>query len=156
MEYFEIAGIAQSSDDFRRVRWSGQHTQLAVMTIPQGGEIGLETHEHDDRILQFLSGVGEAFVGGRTRSVMHGDLVIVPAGIEHNQSPELAGAPPSTLGRVLRAVSSGPDPANTGPNPLVLTTIDGPPDHADGVVHRTKEEADAAEAAGEDERPAAG
>jgi mannose-6-phosphate isomerase-like protein (cupin superfamily) len=45
---------------------------------------------------------------------------------------------------------------NTGPNPLVLTTVYGPPDHADGVVHHTKEEADAAESAGLDESPSAG
>jgi mannose-6-phosphate isomerase-like protein (cupin superfamily) len=42
---------------------------------------------------------------------------------------------------------------NAGPNPLVLYTVYGPPDHADGVVHHTKDEADAAEAAGEDEPP---
>ena len=42
---------------------------------------------------------------------------------------------------------------NTGVNPLVLYTVYGPPEHADGVVHRTKDEADAAEAAGEDEPP---
>lgn len=131
MEYFEIASEAESSADFRRVLWTGEHTQLVVMTIPPGGEIGLETHGDNDQILHFLSGTGEAFVGGETRPVVHGDLVIVPAGIEHNFT-------------------------NTGPNPLVLTTVYGPPDHADGVVHHTKEDADAAEAAGLDESPSAG
>ncbi|MEJ7725601.1 MAG: cupin domain-containing protein [Actinomycetes bacterium] len=128
MEHFTIATVAEQSGDFRRVLWTGEHTQLVIMTIPPGGEIGLETHEENDQILTFVSGVAEARVGGETRSVASGDLVIVPAGTEHNF-------------------------VNTGGNPLVLFTVYGPPDHADGVVHATKEEADAAEAAGEDEPP---
>ena len=128
MEHFTIATVAEQSADFRRVLWTGEHTQLVIMTIPPGGEIGLETHEENDQILTFVSGVAEARVGGETRSVASGDLVVVPAGTEHNF-------------------------VNTGGNPLVLFTVYGPPDHADGVVHATKEEADAAEAAGEDEPP---
>jgi len=128
MEHFEIATSAEQSADFRRVLWTGVHTQLVIMTIPPGGEIGVETHEHNDQILNFLSGTGEAFVGGERKAVTQGDLVVVPAGTEHNF-------------------------INTGPNPLVLSTVYGPPDHAPGTVHTTKEEADAAEAAGEDEPP---
>jgi len=128
MEHYTIATVAEKNPDFRRVLWTGKHTQLVVMTIPPGGEIGLETHEHNDQILSFLSGTGRAFVGGETRPVKQGDLVVVPAGTEHNFT-------------------------NTGPNPLVLSTVYGPPDHAPGTVHATKKEADAAEAAGEDEPP---
>jgi mannose-6-phosphate isomerase-like protein (cupin superfamily) len=128
MEHFEIATVAEKSADFRRVLWTGEHTQLVIMTIPPGGEIGLETHDENDQILSFVSGVGEATVDGETTSVKAGDIVVVPAGKEHNFT-------------------------NPGPNPLVLYTVYGPPDHADGVVHRTKEEADAAEAAGDDEPP---
>ncbi|MDQ3449980.1 MAG: cupin domain-containing protein [Actinomycetota bacterium] len=128
MEHFTIATVAEQSADFRRVLWTGEHTQLVIMTIPPGGEIGLETHEENDQILTFVSGVAEARVGGETRSVASGELVFVPARTEHNF-------------------------VNTGANPLVLFTVYGPPDHADGVVHATKEEADAAEAAGEDEPP---
>ncbi len=130
MEQFTIATVAEQSADFRRVLWTGEHTQLVIMTIPVGGEIGLETHEHNDQILTFVSGSAEAFVGGETSSVVQGDLVVVPAGTEHNFR-------------------------NTGANPLVLYTVYGPPDHAEGVVHRTKAEADAAEAAGEDVPPGA-
>ena len=131
MEHFPIANVAEASADFRRVLWTGVHTQLVVMTIPPGGDIGLETHEDNDQILNFLSGSGEALVGGETRPVTPGDLVVVPAGTEHNFT-------------------------NTGPNPLVLSTVYGPPDHAPGTVHATKEEADAAEAAGADEAPKPG
>jgi mannose-6-phosphate isomerase-like protein (cupin superfamily) len=129
MEHFTIATVAEQSDDFRRVLWTGERTQLVIMTIPPGGEIGEEVHEGIDQILTFVSGTAEARVSGETKAVAAGDLVVVPAGTKHNF-------------------------VNTGPNPLVLYTVYGPPDHADGAVHRTKEEADAAEESGEDEPPA--
>ena len=81
-----------------------------------------------DQILTFVSGVGKAIVSGQTRAVAQGDLVVVPAGRKHNF-------------------------LNDGPNPLVLYTVYGPAEHADGAVHKTKEEADAAEEAGKDEPP---
>jgi mannose-6-phosphate isomerase-like protein (cupin superfamily) len=128
MEHFTIATVAEQSADFRRVLWTGKNSQLVIMTIPPGGEIGEEVHEGIDQILTFVSGTGEARVGGEKKEVAAGDLVVVPAGTRHNF-------------------------VNTGPNPLVLYTVYAPPEHADGVVHRTKEEADAAEEAGEDEPP---
>jgi mannose-6-phosphate isomerase-like protein (cupin superfamily) len=120
MEHYEIATVAEKSADFRRVLWTGEHTQLVVMTIPPEGEIGEEVHEENDQVLTFVSGTGRAEVGAETREVKQGDLVVVPAGTRHNF-------------------------LNTGPNPLVLYTVYGPPDHADGTVHHTKEEADADE-----------
>src|SRR4051812_5669787 len=118
--HYTIATEAEKSPDFRRVLWTGRHTQLVIMTIPPGGEIGAEVHEANDQILTFVSGVGEAQVEGEKREVVPGDLVVVPAGRQHNF-------------------------VNTGPLPLVLYTVYGPPEHADGVVHDTKAEADAAE-----------
>lgn len=108
--------------------WTGEHTQLVIMTIPADGEIGEEVHEDTDQILTFVSGTGEARVAGKTKAVAQGDLVVVPAGTKHNF-------------------------VNTGPNPLVLYTVYGPPEHADQAVHKTKDEADAAEEAGQDEPP---
>jgi mannose-6-phosphate isomerase-like protein (cupin superfamily) len=127
MEHFNIATAAEQSADFRRVLWTGKHAQLVIMTIPPGGEIGEETHEVD-QILTFVSGKGKAKVGGREKNVTQGDLVAVPAGTKHNFT-------------------------NEGPNPLVLYTVYGPPEHADGAVHRTKEEADRLEEEGKDEPP---
>jgi mannose-6-phosphate isomerase-like protein (cupin superfamily) len=127
MEHFTIATVAEKSPDFRRVLWTGEHTQLVIMTIPPDGEIGEEVHDVD-QILTFVSGIGQAKVGGSTRKVAQGDLVVVPAGTKHNF-------------------------LNAGPNPLVLYTVYGPAEHADGAVHATKEEADAAEEAGKDEPP---
>ncbi len=128
IELFTIATVAEQSADFRRVLWTGRHTQLVIMTLPAGGEIGDEVHEDTDQILTFVSGTGEARVGPDARSVAQGDLVVVPAGTQHNV-------------------------VNTGPNPLVLYTVYGPPEHAEGAVHTTKEEADEAEASGRDEPP---
>jgi mannose-6-phosphate isomerase-like protein (cupin superfamily) len=126
--HYTIATEAEKSPDFRRVLWTGKHTQLVIMTIPAGGEIGEETHEDIDQILTFVSGTGKAIISGSEKNVAQGDLVVVPAGTKHNF-------------------------VNTGENPLILYTVYGPPEHADGAVHRTKEEADAAEESGEDEPP---
>ena len=125
---FSIATEAEKSPDFRRVLWTGEHSQLVIMTIPPGGEIGEEVHEDVDQILTFVSGTGKAVVAGSEKNVAQGDLVVVPAGKKHNF-------------------------LNTGPNPLILYTVYGPPEHADGAVHKTKEEADAMEEAGKDEPP---
>ena len=125
---FSIATEAEKSPDFRRVLWTGEHSQLVIMTIPPGGEIGEEVHEDVDQILTFVSGTGKAIVSGAEKNVASGDLVVVPAGHKHNF-------------------------LNTGPNPLILYTVYGPPEHADGAVHKTKEEADAMEEAGKDEPP---
>src|SRR5439155_8672310 len=82
--HYTIATEAEKSPDFRRVLWTGEHTQLVIMTIPPGGEIGAETHEDTDQILTFVSGTGEATVSGQKRQVAQGDLVVVPAGKKHN------------------------------------------------------------------------
>jgi mannose-6-phosphate isomerase-like protein (cupin superfamily) len=128
MYQVSVATIAEQSDDFRRVLWTGRHAQLVIMTIPPGGEIGEETHEGTDQILTFVSGTGEADIAGQTNQVNQGDLVAVPAGTRHNFR-------------------------NTGVNPLVLYTVYGPPNHADGAVHATKQDADAAEESGRDQPP---
>ena len=127
MEHYTIATVAEQSPDFRRVLWTGKHTQLVIMTIPPDGEIGEEVHEVD-QILTFVSGTAKAVVSGQERKVAQGDLVVVPAGRKHNF-------------------------INTGPNPLVLYTVYGPPEHADGAIHKTKEEADRLEEEGKDEPP---
>jgi len=123
-----IATVAEKNPDFRRVLWTGEHSQLVVMTIPPDGEIGEEVHPDTDQILTFVSGVGEARIEGKKKPVAQGDLVCVPAGTKHNF-------------------------VNTGPNPLVLYTVYGPPEHAADAVHKTKEQAEEAEESGQDEPP---
>ena len=128
MEHFTIATVAEQSPDFRRVLWTGRYSQLVIMTIPAGGEIGEEVHEDNDQLLTFVSGVGEAIVSGQKHAVAAGDLVAVPAGTKHNF-------------------------VNTGENPLILYTVYGPPHHSEDAVHATKEEADRLEEEGKDEPP---
>ena len=128
VQHFTIADVARESSDFRRVLWTGEHAQIVVMTIPPGGQIGEEVHEHTDQILTFVSGTGEADLNGHTHPIDAGDQCAVPAGARHNFR-------------------------NTGDEPLVLYTIYSPPEHAAGAAFATREEADAAEAAGEDEPP---
>ena len=117
---FSIATEAEKSPDFRRVLWTGEHSQLVIMTIPPGGEIGEEVHPDTDQVLVFVDGQGEAQLDGESSTVGPNDLVFVRAGTTHNF-------------------------LNTGDVPLRLITIYAPPEHEPGTVHLTKEEADAAE-----------
>ncbi|KDA06366.1 cupin [Microbacterium sp. CH12i] len=130
VEHFTIGELAKQNPDFRRVLWTGKHSQIVIMTIPAGGEIGEEVHENTDQVLTFISGTGEADLAGQTHPIEAGDQCAVPAGTQHNFR-------------------------NTGKEPLSLYTIYSPPEHAVDAVHATKEDADAAEQSGKDEPPAA-
>jgi mannose-6-phosphate isomerase-like protein (cupin superfamily) len=112
--------LARQNSFFRQTLVTGEQAQVVVMTIQPGEEIGEETHD-GDQILFFVEGLGEAIVGGEVESVGPNDMVFVPAGALHNF-------------------------VNTGSEPLRLVTTYAPPEHPDGTVHRTKAEADAAEA----------
>ena len=116
----DIVDAARRNEYFRREILTGKHSQIVVMAIPAGGEIGEETHPDVDQILLFLEGEGEAILDGETSEVRANILVFVPAGTRHNF-------------------------VNTGRTPLKLLTVYAPPEHPPGTVHRTKDEADAAE-----------
>jgi mannose-6-phosphate isomerase-like protein (cupin superfamily) len=116
----DIIALAKGNDAFRRVVDTGEHSQIVLMTIQPGSEIGAETHDDVDQVLVFVEGEGEADLGGETSPVAPDRLVFVPAGTRHNFR-------------------------NTGSTPLRLYTVYAPPEHPDGTVHQTKAEADAAE-----------
>ena len=118
----DIVRLARDNDAFRREVATGEHSQVVVMTIPPGEEIGEEVHEENDQLLVFVDGEGEAVLDGRSSTVGPNDLVLVPAGTRHNF-------------------------VNKGDSPLRLVTVYAPPEHPPGTVHQTKAEADAAEAA---------
>jgi mannose-6-phosphate isomerase-like protein (cupin superfamily) len=120
MDILDVASRARENEAFRREVVTGEHSQVVLMTIPAGGEIGEEVHDHVDQTLLFLEGRGEAVLGGQTAPVQPNSLVVVKAGTRHNF-------------------------VNTGDGPLRLVTIYAPPEHAPGTVHMTKEEAEAAE-----------
>jgi len=117
----DIVERAKSNKSFREVLATGPHSQVVVMSIPPGGEIGEEVHADVDQILVIVSGEGAAILDGQRNFVRHGDLVQVPAGTRHNV-------------------------VNTTAADLRLYTVYAPPQHAPGTIHRTKAEADAAEA----------
>jgi mannose-6-phosphate isomerase-like protein (cupin superfamily) len=127
----DIIGRAKTNTYFREVLATGPHSQLVVMSIPVGGEIGEETHEHVDQILVIVAGEGAAILDGLPTSLRAGDLVQVPAGTRHNI-------------------------VNTTSSDLRLYTVYAPPQHAPGTIHRTKADADAAEAMHEKEKVAVG
>jgi mannose-6-phosphate isomerase-like protein (cupin superfamily) len=124
----DIAAAARENDAFRRVLHTTGHSQLVVMTLQPGEDIGAEVHQHNDQILTFVDCTVRAEVAGDTKDVGPGDVVVVPAGTQHNFT-------------------------NTGDGPARLYTIYSPPDHAPDTVHRTKADAQAAEAAHADIPP---
>jgi mannose-6-phosphate isomerase-like protein (cupin superfamily) len=113
----EVERLARENEDFRRVLYTARHTQLVLMAIPPGEEIGEEVHEGIDQVLAFVAGEGEAVIEGARSTVRAGTVCIVPSGTRHNF---IAG--PRT--------------------PLKLFTVYSPPEHPDGTVHHTKAEAD--------------
>lgn len=116
----DIIEVAKANDLFRKVIKTGPHIQVVLMSIPPKGEIGNEVHEDVDQVLLFVSGTGEAAVGGEKKTIGTNHLVFVPQGTWHNF-------------------------INTGDTDLRLVTFYSPPQHQDGTIHKTKEEADAAE-----------
>lgn len=106
-----------SNTDFRRVLFTGRKSQLVVMSIPPGGEIGTETHEHVEQSLFFQSGQGEGVLDGETFPIQPGDVVVVTPGTRHNFK-------------------------NTGDVPLKVMTVYAPPNHLDGRIHHIKADAD--------------
>ena len=114
------------NDTFRTALWTGSHLQLTLMSIPVGGEIGLEVHPNVDQFLRVEDGQGLVQMGERKdwlnfRQPVYDDFAIfIPAGTWHNVT-------------------------NTGNKPLKLYSIYAPPNHPWGTMHQTKEAAEAAE-----------
>ena len=117
MYQVDIAAAARASEAFRRVLHTTGHAQLVVMTLQPGEDIGAEVHEHIDQVLAFIDGTVRAEVGGENSEVGPGDVVVVPAGTQHNFT-------------------------NVGTEPARLYTVYGPPDHAPDTVHLTKSDAE--------------
>jgi len=106
------------NQNFRRVLFTGATSQLVVMTIPVGGEVGRETHTYTEQTLFFLSGTGMGEFNGEKFPVGPGDVAVVTPGTEHNFW-------------------------NTGTEEMKIYTVYAPPNHIDGRVHTTKADADA-------------
>ncbi len=109
---------------FRQVLFTGKHAQLVVMCLRPGEEIGNEVHPKVDQFFRIEQGEAEFVLDGQEKHLVRdGDAVVAPAGTYHT---------------VITAAKT---------TPLKLYTIYSPPNHPDGTVHKTKAEAEEAEAA---------
>lgn len=102
---------------FRQVIYTGQHAQLVLMSIPPNEEIGMEVHEVTDQFLRIEQGEGKVIMDGQEQEIADGSAIIVPAKTHHN----------------VKNTSSDKD--------LKLYTIYSPPHHKDGIIHKTKKDA---------------
>ena len=107
------------NSNFRKVLYTGKHSQLVLMSLMPNEEIGMETHPDNDQFFRFEQGQGKAIIDGNEYELANGTVVIVPAGAEHN----------------IINTSDSED--------LKLYTIYSPAHHQDGVVRATKAEAEA-------------
>ncbi len=107
------------NDNFRKVLYTVKHSQLVLMSLRPGEEIGEETHDTLDQFFRFEKGEGKVVIEGKESEIKDGFAVVIPAGTLHNI-------------------------INTSQTEfLKLYTIYSPPNHADGVEFKTKEEAEA-------------
>ncbi|HQF41145.1 MAG TPA: cupin domain-containing protein [Candidatus Paceibacterota bacterium] len=113
---YDIERETVGNSDFRRVLYTGKHSQLVLMSLKPEEDIGLEVHGNIDQFFRFEEGNGVVTIDGKNYDVKDGSVVIIPAGAEHNVK-------------------------NTGRGDLKLYTIYSPAEHRDKVVRKTKEEA---------------
>ncbi len=122
----DISKNTRQNPNFRTAFWTGKHLQVTLMSIPVGGEIGLESHPTLDQFLRIEAGCGVAMMGSHRNNlnfkkrVRDGYAVLIPAGTWHNL-------------------------VNTGNMPIKLYSIYAPVQHPHGTVHETKAEAEASE-----------
>src|SRR5688500_4930307 len=105
----DIVALTSKNENFRQEILTNEHTQLVLMSVQPGEDIGEEVHDVD-QVLMFVSGSGDAVLDGERSKVGANTLVVVPAGTRHNF-------------------------INTGSEPMKLFTIYGPPEEAPGTVH---------------------
>ncbi len=112
-----IEDLAVDNEDFRQVLYTATNCQLVVMALKPGEEIGMEMHKLD-QFFRVEERAGYAVLSGVHTEIRSGFAVLVPAGMNHNI-------------------------VNSGTMPLKLTTLYAPPNHRDGVVHHTRDDAEA-------------
>jgi mannose-6-phosphate isomerase-like protein (cupin superfamily) len=113
----DIESLAVNNDDFRRVLYTAKNCQLVLMSLKPGEEIGMEVHTLD-QFFRVEEGTGAAVLDDTRTAIRAGFAVVVPAGTNHNI-------------------------INTGSVPMKIYTLYAPPNHRDGVVHHTRDEAEA-------------
>ena len=115
-----VANIEKKSLEnkyFREVLFTGPHSQLVVMSIAPGEDIGMETHKDVDQFFRVEAGIGWAVLNGKEYILEDGSAVVIPAGVEHN---------------IINRSKT---------EPLKVYTIYSPPNHPDGTINKDKAEA---------------
>ncbi|MFH1769854.1 MAG: cupin domain-containing protein [Parcubacteria group bacterium] len=112
-----IERATKENEDYRRVLYTSKNSQLVVMSIKPGDEIGEEIHDLD-QFIRIEEGKGKVILDGKETEVADDDAVVIPSGTNHNV-------------------------INTGGKDLKLYSIYSPPEHRDGVIHKTKAEGEA-------------
>lgn len=108
------------NENFRKVLYTTDKSQLVLMTVQPGDDIGMEVHEEHDQFIRIEAGKAKVILNGEETDVEDDFAIVIPAGTEHNV-------------------------VNTGDEPLKLYTIYTPPEHKDGTIHATKADAEADE-----------
>lgn len=111
---------AKQNTYFREVLETGEKTQIVIMSIPAGGEIGMEVHEDSDQVIYLVDGRGEVILDDEKEVFEKGDIVLVREGTKHNF-------------------------INTGNEDLKIITTYSPPHHPQGTIHKNKADAQKAD-----------
>lgn len=112
----DIEKASLENTNFRTVLYTAKSSQLVVMSLKPGEDIGEEIHQLD-QFIRCEAGDGQAILDGVEHVITNGVAVVVPAGAKHNI-------------------------VNTGSTDMKLYTVYSPPNHRDGVVHATKSDAE--------------
>jgi mannose-6-phosphate isomerase-like protein (cupin superfamily) len=107
------------NDYFREVLFTAQHSQLVVMSLNPGEEIGMEVHDIVDQFIRVEQGTGKAILNGEEHIISDGFAIVIPAGVQHN------------------IINSSQD------KKMKLYTVYSPAHHKDKTVHKTKQDAEA-------------
>lgn len=115
-----IEKASLENENFRQVLYTAKSSQLVVMRLAPGEDIGSEAHELD-QFIRVEKGIGRAVLNGIEHEIEDGSAVVIPAGTTHN---------------IINSSQT---------DPMKLYTIYSPPEHKDGTIHKTKAEAEANE-----------
>ena len=118
----DIERSTLENENFRKVLYTGKHSQLVLMCLKPKEEIGMEVHPDNDQFFRFEKGTGKCIIDGNEYRVGDGSAIVVPAGSNHN---------------IINVSET---------DSLKLYTIYSPAHHKDGIVRASKEEAEAQEA----------
>jgi len=110
------------NEEFRKVLYTGKHSQLVLMCLKPNQDIGMEVHTENDQFFRFEKGEGKCIIDGNEYALKDGSAIVVPAGARHN---------------IVNTSAT---------ETLKLYTIYSPPHHKDGIIRTTKAEAEANEA----------